>query len=100
MRAQEYPVEHFKFMSELASSLIPIPIQIMEHHYHYESFGSWVFTCRYKGKEYRVVYDGKDGCFSMQKQKGPDWEEIKTVQQDLSASAALKFILETLNLLQ
>jgi hypothetical protein len=93
MKAQDYPIEHFKFMSELAIGLASTPAQILEHRYNYESFGSWWFKCKFSGKVYRVVYDGRDDCISIEKKYGLVWKEVKTDSTGLSTSDAVMFIL-------
>jgi len=67
MKPQDYPIEHFQLMVNIASALAGFSAQILQQHYHYESFGSWWFSFRFKGQELRVVFDGKDGSLSLQK---------------------------------
>ena len=60
MESQDYPIAHFAEMSALAKALKPLPAQILEHCYHYSSFGSWWLVLRHRGIPLRVVFDGKE----------------------------------------
>ena len=80
MKPQDYPIEHFQLMVIIASALAGFPAQILQQHYHYESFGSWWFSFRFKGQELRVVFDGKDGNLSLQKKVASDWNETQSKQ--------------------
>jgi len=57
---QDYTIGHFQMMTEIATRLAPLSAQILEHHYNYESFGSWWFTFRRAGREFRIMFDGRD----------------------------------------
>jgi hypothetical protein len=47
-------------MREVALELKAMPAQVLEHHYSYESFGSWFLVFRYRGRPFRIVFDGKE----------------------------------------
>jgi hypothetical protein len=95
MKAEDYPIEHFKFMNELAVGLAKVPAQILEHNYIYESFGSWWFTCRYSSSEFRVVFDGKETMLAVQKATESGWMDlISNSEKKLDAEKLLRFILE------
>ena len=79
MEAQDYPIRHFEQMTRLAAALRELPAQIQEHSYSYESYGSWTALVKYKGVRMRIVFDGRDGHYSIQRsssRKPPDsWGE-------------------------
>ncbi len=60
MEAQDYPIVHLEGISRLAHALKALPAQILEHHYSYESFGSWYVVLRHEGHISQLVYDGRD----------------------------------------
>jgi hypothetical protein len=67
MDAPDYPIRHFARMADFAAALKPLPAQVLEHSYSYESFGSWWATIRYRGMFFRVVFDGKEGRLAVQR---------------------------------
>ncbi len=69
MEAQDYPIQHFKAMADLATAAKAIPAQVLESDYSCESFGSWSITLRCRGTTVRVVYDGKEHEVSMQRSR-------------------------------
>jgi len=60
VKAQDYPIAHFEFLSKLTNALDELPAQLLEHSYNSEHFGSWTFSVRYKGNVVRVSFDGRD----------------------------------------
>jgi hypothetical protein len=60
MEAQDYPIKHFETMTEIAKALVSLSALILEHNYSYNTFGSWWFSFRRSGREFRIVYDGRD----------------------------------------
>ena len=68
MEAQDYSIEHFRIMAELASRLKSLTALILEHNYSYESFGSWWFTFRRSGQKFRVIFDGRDKYLSLERE--------------------------------
>ncbi len=40
-----------------------MPAQLLEHHYHCESFGSWELLARFSGNRIKISYDGKEQAF-------------------------------------
>jgi hypothetical protein len=82
MKPQEYPIAHFRLMAELAAILSGFPAQVLEHHYHDDSFGSWEIVFRFKGRKYRLVFNGKDGLLSFEEKAGTGWIEIMSVQAE------------------
>ncbi len=63
MKSHNYQTEHFKMMSELSDTL---KSEILEHHYHPESFGSWWFTFEKARNKFRIVFDGRDRNLSLE----------------------------------
>ena len=67
MEPQDYPIEHFRMMAEIAERLKPIPALILQSDYRYESFGSWWFTFRRSGETFRITFDGRDRYLNLEK---------------------------------
>jgi hypothetical protein len=65
--AQDYPIRHFEEMLALSKMLKALPAQVLEHHYSYQSFGSWQATIRCKGIGYRLSFDGKEGLIALER---------------------------------
>lgn len=65
-------------MKELALGLKALPAQVLDHKYSYESFGSWSLLFRYKGRPFRIVFDGKEEKCALERgvgRKAPyDWQ--------------------------
>jgi hypothetical protein len=80
MSAREYPIRHFGEMKRLAEALDRLPAQILEHSYSYLSFGSWTLTFRYKGRLFRLTFDGRDHEQSLERslsEHSPhDWDTV------------------------
>lgn len=57
---QDYTITHFQMMTDIATRLVPLSAQILAHNYNHEAFGSWWFTFRRAGREFRIVFDGRD----------------------------------------
>lgn len=72
MDSQNYPIEHFRAMCELATALKALPAQLHEHRYSYDAFGSWWVILRHKGIQHRLVFDGRDGRLELQCSSGDD----------------------------
>ena len=66
MDAKDYPIRAFAQVKELAIALKEISTQVLQYEYSHESFGSWFLTVRREGQVYRVLYDGRDGVFSIE----------------------------------
>ena len=70
MEPQDYPIAHFEGVSRLARALKALRVQVLEHRYHGESFGSWCLTLRHEGKVLQLLYDGRDDHMSIR--RSPD----------------------------
>lgn len=70
MESQDYPIRHFDQMGRFATALKALPAQVLDHSYSYESFGSWTVTIRYKGWPLRLVFDGRDQEFCLERSTG------------------------------
>jgi len=93
METQDYPVRHFRRMAELAAGLKSIPAQLLDHEYSSQSFGSWWTTLRCHGVVFRIVYDGKEGVFLVQRSPSrkrpydwdpPTWQGVPQPGQEFS----------------
>jgi hypothetical protein len=58
-------VTHFKLMAAFVESLVPSHAQLREHHYHDDSFGSWWLLVRRHHVDFRIVFDGKDSAYEL-----------------------------------
>ena len=72
-------------MVELSVRLKSSLVLILEHHYHYESFGSWWFVFKQSGKKFRIVFDGRDKYLSLEQSVvvhkiKADWQSINGKQ--------------------
>lgn len=80
MEGYDYPTQHFGMMGDIALALQSLSVQILQHHYHYESFGSWWFSFTRFGEKCRVVYDGKDNYLRLEqnteKESRHEWREV------------------------
>jgi hypothetical protein len=79
MEEQDFPIGHFESMARLATNLKAVPVQVLEHGYHYEAFGSWSLVVRCKGTPLRVVFDGREAEYRIERstsRKNPyRWEQ-------------------------
>ena len=79
MDSQDHPIRHFQQVARLAARLKELPAQVEEHSYNYASFGSWTTVVRCKGVRLRVVFDGRESDYTIQRsgaRKPPDeWGE-------------------------
>jgi hypothetical protein len=79
MDPQDYPIRYFESLIPLATALKAVPAQVLEVHYDYAGFGSWVIVLRCKGITLRAVFDGKEFEASLQRssqRKYPhEWQE-------------------------
>ena len=77
MDALEYQIEHMRFMSQVAERLSQLRLEFRSSTYDYATMGSWYFTFRKAGSDYRVVYEGRDYLLSLQvprKPADPRWD--------------------------
>ena len=63
----DFPIEHFSLMKDLATELKAISAQILRHGYSYQGFGSWWMTIDYRNEVFRLVFDGRDDMYSLEK---------------------------------
>ena len=101
MDAQEYPLQHFQQMMELAAGLKSLPAQVLDHSYSYEAFGSWWLTLRLKGVVFRIARDGREEELVLQKSKTRkppyDWEVPISRQQIATGhTIALRDVIDAL----
>jgi hypothetical protein len=65
-------------MAELAEALKALPAQICSHEYSYETFGSWCTVVRCKRALLRLVFDGHDREYRLDRSsphKPDEWRE-------------------------
>jgi hypothetical protein len=74
---------YFAATGDLVARLACLPAQLLEHHYHPASFGSWWLLVRYGGQQYRVVFDGKESVHRVERvvderplRVTPVWEKV------------------------
>jgi hypothetical protein len=100
MNSQDYPIQHFKEMNLLATNLTGLPAQVLEHHYSYESFGSWATIIRYKGYPLRICFDGKERQYilerSASRQAPYSWKAIWHHAEVSGETAPLLAVLEAI----
>jgi len=101
MDALDHPIRYFEDMLALASAFKQLHAQIQEQSYHYEAFGSWFIVVRYKGIRFRVVFDGRDQEFLIERftsKKSPDdrTEALWRKQSDPSGRVPFSEISDTL----
>ncbi len=97
MDAQDYPIRHFEQMTQLSSLFRDLPAQVQDHQYSYESFGSWNVVVRYKGIRVRVMFDGKESSYSVERsdsREAPDqWRKPHWQHSSTSESLPLAAII-------
>lgn len=97
MKAQDYTVAHFNLMADLAIRLSSKSVQLLEHSYNHEAFGSWWFICKSSGQQFRIVFDGKDYLLRIQISAGKHWKDIASHQARESDSVEMAtYIIEAL----
>jgi hypothetical protein len=67
MDERDFATRHFALMAKVAATVGAMPAEILEHHYHPESFGSWLLKFRHKARIMRLVYDGKEAWLSLER---------------------------------
>jgi hypothetical protein len=92
MDAEEHPARHFEQMIRLVERLRPVPAQLLEHVYSYESFGSWSCIVRCGGIPLRIVFDGRDRELVVERSRSrkppyawepPVWRKVAVEDVDL-----------------
>ena len=98
MEEQDYPIKHFEMMTEIATRLASLPTLILEHNYSYKSFGSWWFTFRRSGREFRVVFDGRDDSLYIQDAtdgfRDIDYRQLKRPTADVVVSETCSLVMQ------
>ncbi len=78
MDGHDYPPHHFRLMATLAEAFKPLPAEIRSHSYSPEAFGSWCLVVRCKGVRLRLIFDGRDSEYRLERstsRKPPDeWQ--------------------------
>jgi len=73
---QNYTITHFQMMRDISTKLVPLSAEILEHNYNHEAFGSWWFTFKRAGREFRIVFDGRDQWLYLQ-DAADDFRDMK-----------------------
>jgi hypothetical protein len=98
MEEQDYPIKHFEMMREVATRLALLPAVILEHNYSYKSFGSWWFTFRRSGREFRIVFDGRDDFLYIQDAadgfRDIDYRQLKRPITEIVASETCSLVMQ------
>ena len=102
MEAYDYPIQHFEIMRDLAGRLKAVPVQIFEHTYRYDAFGSWWLAFMKRGERYRIVYDGKESVLRIEQNADPpfssDWRELLDVPcEDNSVNSVIEKVLSLID---
>jgi hypothetical protein len=58
-------VTHFKFMADFIASIVATDIELLDHQYHHAAFGSWCITVRRHRLDFRILFDGKDSAYQL-----------------------------------
>jgi hypothetical protein len=58
-------VTHFKFMAGFIDSVAAADVELLDHRYHHAAFGSWWITVRRHQLDFRIVFDGKDSTYQL-----------------------------------
>jgi hypothetical protein len=78
LKAQDFPIEHFSLMAEVATLLKEQSAQVLEHHYDYRAFGSWHIEFLKQGKPSRLIFDGRDSIITLEESNAAVWKPIRT----------------------
>jgi len=80
MESQDFPIQHFEMMQELATCLKTVPVQILVHQYDYDAFGSWWIEFMRSGQRFRIIFDGKEQNLRLETSIGNqlkvEWQEM------------------------
>ena len=64
-------------ITDFVNQLKMVPAELMELQYQPQSFGSWYIIVRKSGKQFRIVFDGRDSNFALQASSADKkWSEI------------------------
>ncbi len=81
MGHDDYSLQNIEMMADLTSCLKTVNVKMREYSYHPELFGSWWFTFTRYGERYRLIFDGKESCLRLEKNKNAlfksDWQELR-----------------------
>ena len=67
LHSDKYPIRHLENLIRLAGMLKSLPAQLEDHEYSYTSFGSWWANVRFRGILFRIVFDGRDREFVIER---------------------------------
>lgn len=83
-------------MLDISVRLNEAGVELLEHRYAYESFGSWIIKVMFKGERYRMIYDGRDACVYLQKNMElgmkEDWHELPVSAKARSTESMIEAV--------
>jgi hypothetical protein len=91
MSAKPEQERHFGAMIRLIERLSAAPAEILEHHYSYQSFGSWSCVVRCRGVVLRITFDGRERDLVVQRSTSrkpphdwgtPSWRKVNAADAD------------------
>jgi hypothetical protein len=64
-------------MAIFDKQLTSVPAELLDFRFQASAFGSWYLVLKKSGKQFRVVYEGRDGRYYFQSLvSGDDWSDI------------------------
>ena len=79
-------------MASVAESLKNRSIQLEQHEYRYDVFGSWYSIVRRKGTYFRLIYDGRNGRLILEDSKGVEVDAVDTIIPEVLAASVEKLL--------
>jgi hypothetical protein len=101
MESYNFPIAHFRLMSAIAAQLAIKSIQLLEHHYDYNHFGSWWFSFKNTKGTFQINFDGRDYLLSLEVgDESPDririasWKNLvsEKVKDHLNSEATIEIV--------
>ena len=71
----QYTKNHLELAIKLIDRLAALPAEVTTFDYSYEAFGSWFVVLRRNGIRHRLVFDGRDDIFLVQRLGRPNQQE-------------------------
>lgn len=70
---------HFRAIADFTDLLVPTHAQLLEHHYDDAAFGSWWISLRRRRVDFRVVFDGRDSVYRLERAVPANPSGLETV---------------------
>jgi hypothetical protein len=74
-------VTHFMFMASFIDSVTTADVELLDHHYHHAAFGSWLISVRRHRIDFRIVFDGKDSAYQLDRTLPGSPPKFETIWQ-------------------